>query len=144
MKVLNKGPVNALILTTGVSSVVTQLLTIREFLAQFAGNEWTIAVIFFNWLVLGGLGTFLARSAGRGLFPASPAALARLSMAAAALPVALLLAIRVLRDLFFTFGTQAGFYGLMAFSFFTTAPYCLLIGFLLPYSLLVLRSQEPG
>jgi len=144
LKVLNKGPVNALILATGVSSVATQLLTIREFLAQFAGNEWTIAVIFFNWLVLGGLGTFLARPAGRGLLPASPAALARLSMVASALPVAHLLAIRMLRDLFFTFGTQAGFYGLLAFSFFTTAPYCLLIGFLLPYTLLVLRSRAPG
>jgi len=144
LKMLNKGPVNALILATGVSSVAAQLLTIREFLAQFAGNEWTIAVIFFNWLVLGGLGTFLALPAGRGLLPVSPAALARLSIVAAVLPVAHLLAIRILRDLFFTFGAQAGFYGLLTFSFFTTAPYCLLIGFLLPYSLLVLRSQAPG
>lgn len=144
MRTPNKGPVKCLILATGVSSVVTQLLTIREFLAQFAGNEWTIAVIFFNWLVLGGAGTLLARLCEERRPPASPSCLAWLSLAASALPVIHLLAIRVLRDLFFTFGTQAGFYGLTAFSFFITAPYGLLIGFLLPYSLFVLRSQDPG
>ncbi|UCD79394.1 MAG: hypothetical protein JSW26_29040, partial [Desulfobacterales bacterium] len=49
------------VIATGISSVVTQLLTIREFLTQFQGNEMIIALILFNWLVLGGLGTRLAR-----------------------------------------------------------------------------------
>jgi len=52
---------NGVIIATGVSSVVTQLLTVREFLAQFEGNEFVIAVVLFNWLVLGGTGTLLAR-----------------------------------------------------------------------------------
>ena len=49
------------VVATGISSVVTQLLTIREFLTQFQGNEIVIALILFNWLILGGLGTLLAR-----------------------------------------------------------------------------------
>lgn len=145
MRAPNRTPVTGLILATGVSSVVTQLLTVREFLTRFAGNEWTIAVVFFWWLVMGGAGTMAARRfEERRPSSASPALLGWLSFAAAALPVAHLLAIRLLPDLFFTFGSQAGFYGLLAFTFFATAPYCLLIGFLLPYSLFVIRAREPG
>jgi len=40
------------VIATGISSVVTQLLIIREFLAQFQGNEFVIALILFNWLIL--------------------------------------------------------------------------------------------
>ena len=50
-----------MVIATGISSVVTQLLTIREFLTQFQGNEIVIALIFFNWLILGGIGTLMAR-----------------------------------------------------------------------------------
>ena len=51
------------VIATGISSVVTQLLTLREVLTQFQGNEIVIALTLFNWLCLGGLGTFLARAA---------------------------------------------------------------------------------
>jgi len=52
------------VIATGISSVVTQLLTIREFLTQFKGNEIVIALILFNWLILGGIGTLLAEGIG--------------------------------------------------------------------------------
>jgi len=48
------------VIATGISSVVTQLLLIREFLAQFQSNEFVIALILFNWLIIGGAGTLLA------------------------------------------------------------------------------------
>ena len=38
------------VIATGISSVVTQLLVIREVLTQFQGNEIVIALILFNWL----------------------------------------------------------------------------------------------
>jgi spermidine synthase len=64
LKNINDRAITRVVIATGVSSVVTQLLTIREFLAQFQGNEIVIALIFFNWLILGGIGTRLARDAG--------------------------------------------------------------------------------
>ena len=51
--------------------------------------------------------------------------------------------IRELRDFFFVHGSSVGFYPTLAYIFLAIAPYCLLIGFILPYSLFVLRAETP-
>jgi len=48
------------VIAAGISSIVVQLITIREFLAQFHGNEFVISLILFNWLILSGIGTLVA------------------------------------------------------------------------------------
>ncbi len=132
-----------MIIATGVSSVVTQLLIIREFLAQFQGNEFVIALILFNWLILGGIGTILSHKVTRNLWVASASRLGYLSLLLAALPGVQILAIRYLRDVFFIHGSSVGFYPILIYSFLVTAPYCLMIGFVLPYSLFVIRTSNP-
>ncbi len=132
------------VVATGVASVVTQLLTIREFLTQFQGNEIVIALILFNWLILGGLGTLLARiRVSRSRKPRAEM-LGWLSMALCVLAAGQLLAIRLLRDMVFTHGVSVGFYPTFLFSFLSIAPYCVLLGFVLPYSLFVLRADMPA
>ena len=54
------------ILGTGVSSIALQLLTVREFLTQFHGNEITISLVLFCWLFLTGIGSLAARPVQRG------------------------------------------------------------------------------
>ena len=131
-----------MIVATGIASVVAQLLLIREFLALFRGNEYVIALILFNWLILGGIGTKLARwVAGRS---ASRATLAWISLALALLGVLQIPALRQLRDLIFIHGSSVGFYPTFLFILAGMAPYCLLVGFALPYSLFVLRDETPG
>jgi len=129
---------------TGISSVVTQLLIIRECLAQFQGNEFVIALTLFNWLILGGIGTLMARVATRRFWRATMVRLGWLSLLLAALPVFQIFSIRLLRDTLFIYGASVGFYPTLAFTFFTMAPYSLMIGFVLPYSLFVLRATIPG
>lgn len=128
-----------LIVATGVSSVVTQIVTIREFLSQFQGNEIVIALILFNWLIAGALGTSASHWIRR-VFSPSAQALALLSMLTAALCALLVPFIRVLRHDLFIHGASVGFYPTWLFSLFLTLPVCTLIGFLLPYSLFVLRQ----
>lgn len=130
-------------MATGISSVVTQLLIIREFLAQFQGNEFIIALILFNWLILGGIGTILARWVTRDLWAATANRLGLLSLILAGLPAVQILAIRFLRDVFFIHGSSVGFYPTLSYSFLIIAPYCLMIGFVLPYSLFVIRAEKP-
>jgi spermidine synthase len=131
-----------LIVATGVSAVVAQLLLIREFLALFRGNEFVIALILFNWLFLGGCGTLLARmTSGRG---GSRPLLAWLSLALISLSVLQIPLIRFLREALFIHGASVGFYPTFAFILATMLPYCLLVGFLLPYALFVLRREAPG
>ncbi|MEW6079006.1 MAG: hypothetical protein AB1724_14425 [Thermodesulfobacteriota bacterium] len=144
MRAKNDRVINFVILATGVSSVVTQLLTIREFLALLAGNEFVIALIFFIWLMAGGAGTLLAYRITHRLFLPSIPRLAGVSLLAAAMSPALLLTIRLLRDVVFVHGSEAGFYPTLLYTLVTVSPYSLLIGFALPYSLFVLRRESPG
>jgi spermidine synthase len=128
---------------TGISSVVTQLLLIREFLAAFQGNEFVIALILFAWLLLGGTGAWLARIAADRV-PAGTGVLAGLSLLLAGLTPVLFFAVRLLRDVFFIHGSSVGFYPTLSYIACTLAPCCLLVGFLLPYSLFTLRAGQPG
>jgi len=139
----NERAVMRVVIATGISSVVTQLFTIREFLTQFQGNEFVIALILFSWLILGGIGTVLARLITRRLWRATAAGLGWLSLCLSALPALQILAIRGLRDVVFIHGTSVGFYPILAFTFFTVTPYSLLLGFVLPYSLFVLKDKDP-
>jgi spermidine synthase len=135
-------PVIRVVIATGISSVVTQLITIREFLAQFQGNEIVIALILFNWLILGGLGTLLARGPGRRFQQASAGRLGGMSLVLGGLGMLHIHAIRHLRDVVMVHGSSVGFYPTWLFSFAIIAPYCLLLGFVLPYSLFVIRRQQ--
>ncbi len=133
-----------MVIATGISSVVTQLLTIREFLTQFQGNEIVIALILFNWLILGGIGTLTARVLTKNARKTTTHILASLSLVLSPLALLQIMAIRQLRDLLFIQGSSVGFYPTLLFSFLTIAPYCLLLGFVLPYSLFVLRTHAAG
>ena len=139
MKKVTERAIIRVVIATGISSVVTQLLTIREFLTQFQGNEIVIALILFNWLILGGIGTLIARVLDKHSPNPTVDILAWLSLALSAVAVLQILAIRWLRDVVFIHGSSVGFYATWLFSFLTIAPYCLLLGFVLPYSLFVLR-----
>ena len=80
MKRKNERAITRVVIATGISSVVTQLLIIREFLSQFQGNEFVIALILFNWLILGGVGTIMARWVTRRFWKATVNRLGWLSL----------------------------------------------------------------
>ncbi len=132
--------ISEVVIATGVSSVATQLVLIREFLSQFHGNEFLVALILFNWLFIGGVGTFIANRSGKN---ACPTRLAWVSLALAMLSPLELYCIRFFRHLFFIYGSSAGFYPTFVFSFATVLPYGLLVGFALPYTLIVVRKWMP-
>lgn len=141
MKISRETAVAAVVLCTGVASITVQLLIIRELLAQFQGNEIVIALILFAWLVLGGIGTRLALFVDRSR--PSIHCLAWISLYLAVLPSLLIPAMRWGRDVFFIHGVSVGFYPTLAFVAAAAAPYCLVLGFALPYSLYVLRCMTP-
>ena len=97
------------IIGTGVSSVTTQLLTIREYLTQFHGHEITISLVLFCWLLITGLGSLAAKAIkhpSRGLYTL-------LILVIALWPLLQLIGIRTLRETFFTHGVSPGFYPIL-------------------------------
>jgi len=123
---------------TGVSSIAVQLVTIREFLTQFHGNEVTISLVLFSWLLLTGLGSLLARAFRR----CSLAAYAILAAFIALWPLLQLVLIRDLREIIFLHGAAPGFYPIFFYIMGITSPYCLAVGFILPYALTVLQGHR--
>ena len=126
------------IIGTGISSVTTQILTIREFLTQFSGNEITISLVIFCWLLMTGIGALAAKlMKGGGLKVYAP-----LILIVAIWPLLQITGIRGLREVFFIHGISPGFYPILLYILITISPYCLLTGFVLPYSQNVLKARH--
>jgi len=125
------------VIGTGISSIAIQIVTVREFLSQFAGNEITISLALFCWLIVGGLGSLVSKYVPKR----SVIIYSIIALAAALFPLVHISAIRLLRDSIFIRGESPGLYPIFFFILVFSAPYAFLIGFLLPYSLSVIRSQ---
>jgi spermidine synthase len=126
------------IIGTGISSIAVQLVTVREFLSQFHGNEITISLVLFSWLLLTGLGSFIAKVFRRP----SVTAFALVTGLLALWPLPQLIGIRYLRESVFVHGASPGFNPMVFYILATITLYCLLLGFILPYSLRVLNERE--
>lgn len=124
------------IIATGISSVATQLITIREFLTQFHGNEITISLVLFAWLMVNAIGSLLAKPIRRGSITLY--CILILLIAIWSLPQLIL--IRLVRDFIFIHGVSPGFYRIFYYIILTIAPYCLMVGFVLPFSLKVMEQ----
>ncbi|MFC1866988.1 hypothetical protein ACFL0H_02480 [Thermodesulfobacteriota bacterium] len=124
------------VIGTGISSISVQLVTIREFLTQFHGNEITISLVLFSWLLFTGLGSLAAK-----FFKRSSVTLYSLLILLIALwPLPQIILIRYLREAIFMHGVSPGFYQIFFYIISTIALYCFLVGFILPYALSVLSA----
>lgn len=126
------------IIGIGISSITVQLVVIREFLAQFNGNEMTISVAVFSWLLLTGMGSYVAKF----IKPASVKIYSLLALLAAIWPIPQMIIIRHFREEIFIHGASPGFYHIFIFILAVIALYCLLSGFILPLSLSVLKANR--
>lgn len=107
-------------------------------MSQFHGNEITISLVLFCWLLMTGLGSLLAKCVRHS----SLTSYALLCLLAGLWPLVQLIGIRYFREAFFLHGSSPGFYRIFFFIASTTAPYCLLSGFVLPYALHVLKRFD--
>ena len=126
------------IIGTGISSVTTQLLTIREFLSQFHGNEITISLVIFCWVLLTGIGSLAAKPIRR--LPLAGYSL--LILIISLWPLLQLIVIREFRGMFFQHGTSPGFYPIFFYIIVTICIYCLLTGFILPCAQKVMQESQ--
>ncbi len=133
-----------LVVATGVASVTAQLLLVREYITQFQGNEFVISLILCLWLVIGAVGSRIPSVARGWGFPTSADMLGTLSLWVSGLAPVSLVAIRLARLQWFAPGVSVGFYPTAGFIAVTMLPYALSIGFLLPFTLSVIRNTHHG
>jgi len=126
------------IIGTGISSIAVQLVTIREFLSQFHGNEITISLVLFCWLLITGLGSLAARFVKRS----SLILFALLTLFMAVWPLIQIILIRGFREAIFIHGVSPGFHQIFFYIMTTMTLYCFMVGFILPHSLKVLQDRR--
>jgi spermidine synthase len=128
------------VIGTGISSITVQLVTIREFLSQFQGNEITISLVLFSWLLLTGIGSLAARPFRNFSLRVYAVLLGFIAL----WPLPQLVLIRHFREIVFVHGASPGFYEIFFYISAMTAPYCIVVGFVLPYALGVIKTVKPS
>lgn len=116
----------------GITTIMTQITLLREFMNVFYGNELVIGIILTNWMVLTALGAGIGKNTVRLLknhpvFQVS--ALILLSVVALVMVVLL----NILKNIIFQPGSLVGIYEILLTSFVLLLPFCLLSGFLFTY-----------
>jgi spermidine synthase len=125
-------------ISLGVTSLVTQIILLREFLSVFFGNELVIGVLLANWMLLTGLGSYLGRFVGRD--SAIEKTLIPLLLSLAVVPPLTVFLLRYLRNLVFPVGTMIGVVPIIWSSLVLLAPFCLLSGS--SFSILAARASR--
>jgi len=126
------------VIATGISSITVQLITVREFLTQFNGNEITISLVLFCWLLLTGIGTLIAKF----YKPPSLIIYSLILLLIALWPLPQTILIRQFREVVFIHGVSPGFYQIFFYIAAMISVYCLLVGFVFPYALEVLKANH--
>ncbi len=125
--------------TLGISSIITQLILLREFLTVFSGNELVYGLILANWFLLTGLGSYL----GRSLILARNKIAVWISfqIIIAILPLLQITFIRSIPVLFFR-GLSLGVDRIYYLSLLILAPYCLITGVLLTFACILFTKRN--
>jgi len=122
----------------GISSIITQIIAVREFLSVFYGNELIFGIILANWLLLTGIGAYLGK-----YFEKSKISWLIISQIIIAfLPFLHIAIIRNLRNFIFLSGELISIVGIFLASFFILLPYCLISGFLLTLACCVFSLKK--
>jgi spermidine synthase len=127
------------VLALGCTSIVTQIVLLREFLSVFYGNELVIGIIFANWMVLTGAGSFLGKYADRIKYKFRVITISLWLIAL--LPIGMVFLLRYLRNIVFDAGSMVGLLQILYSSFLLMMPYCLLTGFLFVLCALIISER---
>ncbi|MBN2214395.1 MAG: hypothetical protein JW723_09130 [Bacteroidales bacterium] len=60
---LSKKPYRIFAILLGFSSIITQIILLREFMLLFSGNELVIGIILANWMIITAAGAYLGKFA---------------------------------------------------------------------------------
>ena len=123
----------------GISSIITQIVVLREFLSVFQGNELVFGIILANWLLLTGFGSYIGKYTDKIKFKLRWWIIAQLIIAF--LPFFHIIIIRNLRNLFFLYGELIDLISIILSTFLILLPYCFISGFLLTLACCIDRKS---
>jgi spermidine synthase len=126
------------VVALGATSIVTQVILLRDFLSAFYGNELVIGIILANWMIITGAGSFLGKYSSK--LRANGNFVVLLLSFMAVLPLVTVFLLRFLRNIVFVPGSMVGITQILCSSFVLLLPFCLVSGF--SFTLLAQRLSE--
>jgi spermidine synthase len=132
------GGIVAVAVALGMTSITTQIILLREFVAIFHGNELVLGIAIGSWMLLTAAGSFIGQLFYRfaGGRCALPSALFSLSL----LPLLSVFFLRFLRNVVFTAGSMVDIAQTVLVTVVILAPFCLAAGSLFAF----LAFTAPG
>jgi spermidine synthase len=112
----------------GLTSIITQIILLRECLSVFCGNELVMGIVLANWMILTGTGSFLGKLSEK--VKEKEKLLTILLIFTAVLPIATVFLLHYLRNIVFPVGSMIGVIESVYSSLILLIPYCLIAGFL--------------
>lgn len=111
---------------SGIISITTQIILIREFLTVFNGNELVIGIILANWMILTAIGSYLGKFVKAKFVNLSYYILFLILLSI--FPIIAIFLINYLKNLLFIVGAMLSIYEIIAYSFLLLIPFCLTSG----------------
>ena len=115
----------------GSTSMIAQVVLLREFLSVFNGNELVIGLVLANWMVLTGIGAVLGKS-GLSITKVSLVLLPALFILSL-LPLLSAFLINYLKNKIFPIGAMIDIFQIFFTSLILLIPFCLVSGFLFTF-----------
>ncbi len=115
----------------GCTTIIAQIVLLREFLSVFDGNELVIGMVLANWMALTGVGAFLGKHPLR-IIKASKVIIPGL-LILSILPFITTLLTNFLKNRIFPVGAMISLFQIFFASLFLLVPFCLLSGFLFTF-----------
>lgn len=119
------------VIALGVSSVVTQIIFIREFLNVFYGNELIFGIIIASWMLLTAAGAYIGKSSVK--IVRKERTLIGLQLLSAIFPLLSVFLLRWMRDLIFPAGIMLSPMDGITVSLTFLLPYCMVSGYLFTF-----------
>ena len=115
----------------GSTSIVSQVILLREFMAVFSGNELVIGLVMANWMILTGFGAYLGKFRLRikNAFTIVVYGLLLISV----LPFVTAFLISFLKNIVFPIGAMISMYQIFFASLLLLIPFCLVSGFMFTF-----------
>ncbi len=116
------------VIALGITSIIAQIIIIREFFNVFYGNELVIGLVLANWMLFTGLGAYLGKFVNKLLL--NPVAGVLGVFLIGVLPVIQVFLLHYLRIMLFLPGSMLGIFHAFYMSLLVLFPFCLLSGIL--------------
>ena len=116
------------IIILGFTSIIVQIILLREFLSVFSGNELVIGIILANWMLLTGLGSYLGKFSNKIKNKINLIISGQLLLGI--LPIVIVFLLNYLRNMIFPPGKMINLFEIFFGSLILLTPFCLIAGFL--------------